>query len=220
MQTITRRVVKSLAVGVLSGFVHVSIADPVKTNLGLFGGYIADIEAMDNGGTTEILIAVENSQRGIYRYDPSGPIWGSETNPPGTHPVGLQTPGFASQVEADISNPGFVFATLSNDVTGMYKRLYGHVNYGKAVGRTDFWEPITYSDGSDINDVVMLHGHSSGMYFAQPERVQVITGGGATITTVFNTSGRRSTRAAWSTVELTVVMPSDGYEAIERNSSD
>ena len=220
MQTITRRVVKSLAIGVLSGFVHVSIADPVKTNLGLFGGYIADIEAMDNGGTTEILIAVENSQRGIYRYDPSGPIWGSETNPPGTHPVGLQTPGFASQVEADISNPGFVFATLSNDVGGMYKRLYGHVNYGKAVGRTDFWEPITYSDGSDIDDVVMLHGHSSGMYFAQPERVQVITGGGATITTVFNTSGVVSTPADWSIVDFSVVSASDGYVAIKRNSSD
>ena len=47
------------------------LAEPVKENIGLYGGYVADIEAMDDAGTTEILIAVENSQRGVYRYVPA-----------------------------------------------------------------------------------------------------------------------------------------------------
>ena len=54
-------------------------ATPVKENIGLYGGYVADIVAMDNSGTTEILIAVENSQRGVYRYDIGSGVWGSET---------------------------------------------------------------------------------------------------------------------------------------------
>jgi len=43
-----------------------AFSEPVKENIGLYGGYIADIEAMDDAGTTEVLIAVENSQRGVY----------------------------------------------------------------------------------------------------------------------------------------------------------
>ena len=212
MQTLVRKVSNTLALALLISFTNLGIADPVKTNLGLFGGYIADIEAMDNGGTTEILIAVENSQRGIYRYDRSGPIWASESNPPGTHPTGLQTPGYASQVEADPSNPGFVFATLSNDATFVERQLYGHTNYGIAVGTADFWQSVTYPDGSDITDVVMLHGHSSGMYFAQPDSVQVITSGGATITTVFKTSALSGiTPANRPIVDFAVVSASDGY---------
>jgi len=62
----------------------VAFSEPVKENIGLFGGYVADILALDDGGTTELLIAVENSQRGVYRYDTSSMTWGSETNPPGT----------------------------------------------------------------------------------------------------------------------------------------
>ena len=221
MQTLVRKVSNTLALALLISFTNLGIADPVKTNLGLFGGYIADIEAMDNGGTTEILIAVENSQRGIYRYDRSGPIWASESNPPGTHPTGLQTPGYASQVEADPSNPGFVFATLSNDATFVERQLYGHTNYGIAVGTADFWQSVTYPDGSDITDVVMLHGHSSGMYFAQPDSVQVITSGGATITTVFKTSALSGiTPANWSIVDFAVVSASDGYVSIRRKNTD
>lgn len=221
MQTLVRKVSNTLALALLISFTNLGIADPVKTNLGLFGGYIADIEAMDNGGTTEILIAVENSQRGIYRYDRSGPIWASESNPPGTHPTGLQTPGYASQVEADPSNPGFVFATLSNDATFVERQLYGHTNYGIAAGTADFWQSVTYPDGSDITDVVMLHGHSSGMYFAQPDSVQVITSGGATITTVFKTSALSGiTPANWSIVDFAVVSASDGYVSIRRKNTD
>ena len=41
------------------------LAEPVKENIGLYGGYVADIEAMDDAGTTEILIAVEIANVGF-----------------------------------------------------------------------------------------------------------------------------------------------------------
>ena len=57
-----------LLLAVLSLFATAqTLAEPVKENIGLYGGYVADIEAMDDAGTTEVLIAVDNSQRGVYR---------------------------------------------------------------------------------------------------------------------------------------------------------
>ena len=67
-----------------------------------------DIATMDNSGTTEVLIAVDNSQRGIYQYQPtSGSTpdhWFSTTNPP----TGTSSPAvdaIPSQVEADAFTP-------------------------------------------------------------------------------------------------------------------
>ena len=84
----------------------VALSEPVKENIGLFGGYVADILALDDSGSTELLIAVENSQRGVYRYTSTTMVWGSETNPPGTAlPPGDKTPGYASQLEGYPGNP-------------------------------------------------------------------------------------------------------------------
>ena len=83
-----------------------AISEPVKENIGLFGGNVMDIASMDNSGTTEVLIAVDNSQRGVYQYQAAtGSMpdhWFSTTNPPtGTTSAAVGAiPGFASQVEA------------------------------------------------------------------------------------------------------------------------
>ena len=74
---------------------HQALAEPVKENIGLYGGNVMDIATMDNSGTTEILIAVDNSQRGIYQYQPtSGSTpdhWFSTTNPQPELPAQLST---------------------------------------------------------------------------------------------------------------------------------
>ena len=102
--------IKSLrhgAFSILSGGIAFALStsvfsEPVKENIGLYGGYIADIEAMDDAGTTEVLIAVENSQRGVYRYVPASggtaAYWESTSNPTSTGSTG-HIPGFASEIE-------------------------------------------------------------------------------------------------------------------------
>ena len=127
----------------LASLSYTTSATPVKENIGLYGGYVADIVAMDNSGTTELLIAVENSQRGVYRYDIASGVWGSETNCPGTClPPSDKTPGFASQIEADVKNPSYVYATLSNEQTGMNRKLFSHSDFGRAVGGSAVWEEV------------------------------------------------------------------------------
>ena len=88
-----------LLLAVLSLFATAqTLAEPVKENIGLYGGYVADIEAMDDAGTTEVLIAVDNSQRGVYRYVPASggtaAYWDSTSNPTISGAHG-HIPGFA-----------------------------------------------------------------------------------------------------------------------------
>ena len=201
-------------------------ATPVKENIGLYGGYVADIVAMNNSGTTELLIAVENSQRGVYRYDIALGVWGSETNCPGTClSASDKTPGFASQIEADVKNPSYVYATLSNEQTGMNRKLFSHSDFGRAVGGSAVWEevidPVT---SSQIDDVVILHGYGSGMYFAQRDSISVITGVGTSlnVTPIFEMTDIFSSTVApdWEVVDFAIASSSVGYIAIRNGSSD
>ena len=201
-------------------------ATPVKENIGLYGGYVADIAAMNNSGTTELLIAVENSQRGVYRYDIAMGVWGSETNCPGTClSASDKTPGFASQIEADVKNPSYVYATLSNEQTGMNRKLFSHSDFGRAVGGSAVWEevidPVT---SSQIDDVVILHGYGSGMYFAQRDSISVITGVGTSlnVTPIFEMTDIFSSTVApdWEVVDFAIASSSVGYIAIRNGSSD
>ena len=201
-------------------------ATPVKENIGLYGGYVADIAAMNNSGTTELLIAVENSQRGVYRYDIALGVWGSETNCPGTClSASDKTPGFASQIEADVKNPSYVYATLSNEQTGMNRKLFSHSDFGRAVGGSAVWEevidPVT---SSQIDDVVILHGYGSGMYFAQRDSISVITGVGTSlnVTPIFEMTDIFSSTVApdWEVVDFAIASSSVGYIAIRNGSSD
>ena len=201
-------------------------ATPVKENIGLYGGYVADIVAMDNSGTTELLIAVENSQRGVYRYDTGSGVWGSETNCPSTClPASDKTPGFASQIEADVKNPSYVYATLSNEQTLMNRRLYSHSDFGQAAGSSVVWQevidPVT---SSQIDDVVILHGYDSGMYLAQRDSISVITGVGASlnVSPIFRMSDIVSLASPtnWEVVDFAIASASKGYVAIRNGSTD
>ena len=50
----------------------------------------------------------------------------------------------------------------------MNRKLFSHSDFGRAVGGSAVWEevidPVT---SSQIDDVVILHGYGSGMYFAR-----------------------------------------------------
>jgi photosystem II stability/assembly factor-like uncharacterized protein len=203
-----------------------AVATPVKENIGLYGGYVADIAAMNNSGTTELLIAVENSQRGVYRYDAGLGVWGSETNCPGTClPASDKTPGFASQIEADVKNPSYVYATLSNEQTGMNRKLFSHSDFGRAVGGSAVWEavvdPVT---SSQIDDVVILHGYGSGMYLAQRDSISVITGVGTSlnVSPIFRMSDIVSLTSPtdWEVIDFAIAGAAKGYVAIRNRSTD
>ena len=68
-----------LVVGIV--FLGSLVAEPIKENIGLYGGQVSDIEALNIAGSSEILIAVDSSQRGVYRWNASAARWGSVTNP-------------------------------------------------------------------------------------------------------------------------------------------
>ena len=74
----TNSEINSEASWILTSFTSVSL---IKENIGLYGGNVSDIEAVNRAGTTELLIAVSTSQRGVFRWDSIAEQWESVTNP-------------------------------------------------------------------------------------------------------------------------------------------
>ena len=192
-----------------------AFSEPVKENIGLYGGYIADIEAMDDAGTTEVLIAVENSQRGVYRYVPASggtaAYWESTSNPTSTGSTG-HIPGFASEIEEDQGVPGHVYVVLSNERTSMNKALYESLDYGRltsggAVSWTPFNDPST---GLPVEGVEVMHGHSTGgMYAATRTEIFRMVSGGGNI--VFETSSLSAPYDTFEIVDFAVTGSKAGY---------
>ena len=194
------------------------LAEPVKENIGLYGGYVADIEAMDDAGTTEILIAVENSQRGVYRYIPASggasAYWESTSNPTSTGSTG-HIPGFASEIEEDQGVPGHVYVVLSNERTSMNKALYESSDYGRLTGGTGSsavsWTPFNDpSTGLPVEGVEVMHSHSTGGVYAatRSEIFRLISGGG---NTVFETSSLSAPYDTFEIVDFAVTGSKAGY---------
>ena len=96
---------------------------------------MADIAAMDNAGTSEVLIAVDTSQRGIFRWNPSAtiPTWESVTNPDDATITG-KIPGQGSLVEEDVANAGVVYGVISFNADSRFSALYESSNYGDLSG--------------------------------------------------------------------------------------
>ncbi len=191
------------------------LAEPVKENIGLYGGYVADIEAMDDAGTTEILIAVENSQRGVYRYVPASggaaAYWESTSNPTSTGSTG-HIPGFASEIEEDQGAPGHVYVVLSNERTSMNKALYESSDYGRLTGSAAVsWTPFNDpSTGLPVEGVEVMHSHSTGGVYAatRSEIFRLISGGGST---VFETSSLSAPYDTFEIVDFAVTGSKAGY---------
>ena len=190
-------------------------AEPVKENIGLYGGYVADIEAMDDAGTTEILIAVENSQRGVYRYVPASgsaaAYWESTSNPTSTGSTG-HIPGFASEIEEDQGAPGHVYVVLSNERTSMNKALYESSDYGRLTGSAAVsWTPFNDpSTGLPVEGVEVMHSHSTGGVYAatRTEIFRLISGGG---NTVFETASLSAPYDTFEIVDFAVTGSKAGY---------
>ena len=66
----------------LIGWSFPAAADLDKLNVGLYGGNVADIAAFENASSdTEVLIAVDSSQRGIFQWDSVNEEWSSVSYP-------------------------------------------------------------------------------------------------------------------------------------------
>ena len=208
-----------LLLAVLSLFATAqTVAEPVKENIGLYGGYVADIEAMDDAGTTEVLIAVDNSQRGVYRYVPASggtaAYWDSTSNPTVSGATG-HIPGFASQVEHDVSTAGLVYVALSNERTMQNKELYFSADFGRLTSANAVsWTPINDpTTGLVLDGIEMMHSHSSGgLYAARRTEIFRILGSGGGV--VFETSALPAPYDTYEIVDFTVTGSKAGYVAL------
>ena len=192
----------------LGAFSMICAANPVKENIGLYGGHVADIEAMDNAGTSEVLIAVDTSQRGIFRWNPSAtiPTWESVTNPDDATITG-KIPGQGSLVEKDDANAGVVYGVISFNADSRFSALYESSNYGDLSGTAVSWTASLDSSSAALDEVTSLHGHSSGMYAGTNEGdiYRNASGAGGAFTSVFShASGNQI-------VDFAVVSSTKGY---------
>jgi hypothetical protein len=179
-----------------------------KVNLGIYGGYVADIASFDEGtGASAVLIAVDTSPRGVFRWDSVSETWESVTNPDGA--ISGAVPGAATAVEWNPASPQDVYAVV--DGSSSQQKLFVNSNYGDLVsGSVAFSEALTDS-GNDIEDVTALVGESSGMYAG--------TAGGI----VWRNSGDSATRftevfdgsASGRVVSVAVASGSLGYVLME-----
>ena len=153
-------------------------AEPIKENIGLYGGQVSDIEAVNRSGLTELIIAVDSSQRGIFRWHAAAARWGSVTNPIDSTLTG-HIPGSASLVESNPKSVTDVYATLTWNSAGMFSQLHVSDNYGDLDPNVSWIESLDTS-GDIIADVTALVGHSSGMYVGTRGGVILLNGGAAT----------------------------------------
>ncbi len=155
-----------------------ALAAPIKENIGLYGGQVSDIDAVDRSGSTELIIAVDSSQRGVFRWHDSAGRWGSVTNPVDTTITG-HIPGSAALVEANPNSTTDVYATLTWNSSGMFSRLHVSDNYGDLNPNVSWVEPLDTS-GAVISNVTALVGHSSGMYAGTRDGIILLNTGAAT----------------------------------------
>ena len=179
-----------------------------KVNLGLYGGYVADAVAIENAsGDTEVLIAVDSSQRGVFKWSESGGFWSSLTYPIVTPTA--EIPGVASQVEGNPASPTDVYAVLSSETDK--SALYVSDTYGDtSSGAVSFTAAMT-DTGSHLDDVNALVGSDSGIYAGTAMGAVWLNTGSAsdTFTSVFDES------AAGRVLSLTVTGASSGYVLME-----
>ena len=178
-----------LLVPFLVGLSGVGFASPVKENIGLYGGYVADVESFDSSGASEVFIAVDTSQGGVFRYiptaSPSGLDWHSLTNPSGA--LG-GTAGKASQVEASVANPMEIYAVLTNTRAAMNKRLFFSADMGLVVSGAVSWSPVLDSSGAAIDGVELIKSDTSGIYLATNNSVLYKPAASSVFSQVFSTT--------------------------------
>ena len=219
------RSVAALIVGL--GGSSAVLSEPVKENIGLYGGNVMDIATMDNSGTTEVLIAVDNSQRGVYQYQAtSGSMpdhWFSTTNPPtGTSSAAVGAiPGFASQVEADAFIPGHVYATVSNERTDEYGVLYFNSDFGSVSSvspMTVGWMAVQDPTSSNpMMGIQVLKAGPTGVFASSHREIYEVSNG-AVMGLTFSLDSM-SGYEAYEIVDFTIATSSLAYATI-RSQSD
>ena len=157
-----------------------------RINLGLYGGQVADIEALDDGsGNTDLLIAVDSSQKGIFKWD--GSRWRSTTYPSATTTGAFS--GTATQVEVNPRFSSNVYAVISSG--SVNKGLWVSANRGDLSSGAVSWQAALDSGSSQLTEIQQLVGHSSGIYASDNQGKIWQNGGSATgpFVTVFTAPG-------------------------------
>ena len=161
----------------------------VKENIGLYGGYVADVESFDNAGISEVYIAVDTSQGGVFRYipptSPPSVDWHSITNPSAAT-GGIA--GKASQIEASIANPTEIYTVLTNTRVSMNKALYVSDQSGLVVSGAVSWVPVNDASGATIDGVELIKSDASGIYVATNTAILQKPAASSVFTQVFSTT--------------------------------
>ena len=208
MKTHRRPLIPVYAFATLLALALPAAAHLEKINLGLYGGYVADIAAIENAtGDTEVLIAVDSSQRGVFKWDSASSLWSSITYPTGT--VTGEIPGAALQVEGNPNSPTDVYTVITSetDMSALYvSDSYGDVSTGVvsfSAAMTDVGDPL-----SDVNALV---GSDSGIYAGTTRGEVWLNAGSASnsFTSVF------SEEPAGRVLSLTVTSATTGYVLME-----
>ena len=204
-QTVSIKNFCSLNAGIF--FCVTLLAAPVKENVGLYGGQVSDIESINRSSTSEILIAVDSSQRGVFRWHSTAARWGSVTNPIDSTLTG-HIAGSASEVEANPNSVGDVYAVLDTPSTS--KQLYVSSNFGDLDPNVS-WSAATTSTSSSIEGISTLVGHTSGIYAGTVDGTVFLNTGTATDTfsSVFTASGQEVVALGIASSTLGYVLTSD-----------
>ncbi|MBI5678833.1 MAG: hypothetical protein HZC52_10195 [Planctomycetes bacterium] len=128
-----------------------------KTNLGVYGAKVRDITAYNNGGTTEILIAID-SPKGVYKWTSGvSSSWDAVTDP--------AIPGESSQIEANLVS-GYeddIYAIITEISGGLYTpRMYGSDSGGASGSWVNISSVPIPSSAAGAFSAILL-GHTSGM---------------------------------------------------------
>jgi hypothetical protein len=176
-----------------------------KVNVGLYGGQVVDIAAFTNASSdTEVLIAVDSSQRGIFQWDSVNEEWSSVTFPNGT--VTGEIPGAGRLVEDNPASPADVYAVIDAD-----GGLYVSDSYGDLSGTTvSFVEAMT-DTAAHVQDVNALVGAASGMYAGTTRGVVWLNTGSAS--TAFSSAFDEA--ASGRVLSVAVTGAASGYVLME-----
>ena len=122
-------------------------ADVERVNVGVYGGMLMDIAALNQSGTSVVFAAVE-CNRGVFRWRPDAGVWSSVTYP--------DIVGSAVAVE-DNPAPGH-----ASDIYGIIRGTDGadRAYASSSAGASGTWSSVTGLLGSPA----VLTGHTSGMY--------------------------------------------------------
>ena len=194
-----------------------SEADLEKLNLGIYGGQVTDVAAVDDGsGGTVVLIAVDSSFRGVFSWDEVNETWSSVTDPDDSG-GDRRDPGCGDRRRGE---PRFAIGRVrgSGDRDDVNSGLYVSDNYGDAPSAAVSFVAADRDTGGQLDSVEALVGHSSGIYAGTAAGEVWLNAGAASnpFTKIFTApTGMRVLSLAVVDASLGYVLTEDGAGGME-----